>query len=90
MEKRKHTKYLADNTKVVNYDIYLSEMDKQQRLIYLDNYKGVHTFISNIPNIFTLSTSDKYKNLVPGNIIYDTPKRLVKKNNLTKDMTYKI
>lgn len=89
-EKRKHTNYLVDAKFKINYDIFLEEMPKQTKLIYKEGVNGIH-FISNaIPGITTISYSDRFDDLKPGDIINEAPKRLVKNNKYTKKMTYKI
>ena len=89
-EKRKHTNYLVDAKLKINYDIFLEEMPKQTKLIYKDRNNFIHFMSNAIPVITTISYSDRFDGLKPGDIINEAPKRLVKNNKYTKKTTYKI
>ncbi len=89
-EKRIHTKYLGKNLKIVNFDIYTREMPKQTKLIYAKSKAGLPYFHIAIPNISTIPYGNRFNDLTPGDIIYESPKRLVKHNKITEEMTYKV
>ena len=90
LEKRRHTRYLVNGKIVINHSIALQNMHRQNRLIYLGKTKGNHYFNSDIPLYRTISNSKRFDNLKPGDIINETPKRLVKKCSANKKSAYKI
>lgn len=89
-EKRRHTAYLRDNLVDINYGIYLQEMPNQTTLISAVGKAGNQFFSNDIPTIITIPQGNKFKNIKPGTIITKPPKRLVKYNNITQGITYKV
>lgn len=89
-EKRRHTKYLSDNLKEINYDIYLQEMPNQTTLISAVSKDGKQFFHNDIPMIITVPGNNRFRNIKPGTIITEAPKRLVKHNNIAERIAYKV
>lgn len=90
IEKRKHTRYLTDNTNIINFNIFAREMPKQTKLIYARSKDGTPYFNTAIPDVYTIPYGNRFNDLEPGTIIYESPKRLVKCNKITQGMTYKV
>ena len=89
-EKRIHTRYLVNGKRIINYNIFKNNRINQTKLIYKDTYDGVHYFYGTIPDIITVSYSNRFNNITPGTIINEVPQTLVKRNKHTKTVTYKL
>lgn len=77
-EKKRHTAYLLDRMRIVNFNILSQRMEYFKYMILIGKLNGYHIFECNDANI-ALSQSLKYDNLEMGSVIAESPKRLVKK-----------
>ena len=67
-----------------------SAREKRRHTIYLRDNDGTPYFNTAIPGISTIPYGNRFKDLEPGTIINEAPKRLVKYSKITQEMTYKV
>ncbi len=88
-EKRQHTKYLLDHISIVNFNLLSSHMKSFNTMLFIGNLDGYHIFECDNSQI-ALSQSKRFEDLEPGNVIDESPKRLVKKSKFNGKNVYRV